>query len=303
MPEVSVVIPTYNCAQYLPRALESVFAQTYRDFEVLVIDDGSTDDTEKVVCDCDAPVRYIRQENQGVARARNRGVAESRSRYVAFLDADDFWCSKKLELQLAKLARHEDCGVCYCDFLVVGSDGQRIEITPLTNRRSVELKGGVEDLLTFGNLVGGGSSSVLCDRALLVRVGGFDPDLSQCADWDMWIRLAMLTSFVYVPEKLLAYRIHGNNMSRNVDLLERDSVMVLQKAFSNADLPRDLHCKQRQALARNYTVLAGSYFHTNSYLDCFRCAILSLFLDPRQGKAFAGFPVRVASRWRLRSYP
>src|SRR5262245_39908172 len=104
MPNVSVVIPSYNSAAYLPAAIDSVLAQTARDLEVIVVDDGSTDDTPDVVARYGPPVRGIRQANAGVAAARNRGIAEARGRYIAFLDADDTWEPVKLERQLGELS-------------------------------------------------------------------------------------------------------------------------------------------------------------------------------------------------------
>jgi len=291
MPEVSVIIPTYNSVRYLTEAVDSVLAQTFQDLEVLVIDDGSTDGTERVMRLYGPPVRYFRQENRGVAVARNRGIEESSGRYIAFLDADDTWYPHKLERQLAALESHRECRACYSAYLLVDQD-----LTPLTVHRSKRQGSTLEDLLTIGNVVG--CVSVLCERSLLAVVGGFDMTLSQCADWDMWVRLSALTEFLYLDEPLVMYRQHGANMSRNVALLERDSLRVLEKGFAMPDLPNSLRARHRAAFALNYMVLAGSYFRAHRYRDFARCAARAVALDLRQVSYLVAFPARVVARLR-----
>lgn len=292
MPAVSVIIPTYNSAQYVIAAVESVLAQTWRDFEILVIDDGSTDDTEEVMRHYQMQVRYIRQQNGGVAVARNRGIAESRGKYIAFLDADDTWLPHKLETQINHLRRQSACRVCYAAFTVVDA-----ALNPLGISRSQRSRTAREDLLLRGNIIGS-ICTVVCERTLFEIVGGFDPALSQCADWDMWVRLAAQTEFLYVDEPLVTYRQHGNNMSRNAPLLEADSLQVLRKGFGMADLPASLRARQRKALARNYMVLAGTYFHARQYRDFVRCAWRAVTMDVQQMDYLITFPKRMIARLR-----
>jgi glycosyltransferase involved in cell wall biosynthesis len=295
MPEVSVVIPTYNTAHYLGEAIDSVLIQSFRDIDILVIDDGSTDETEALMCRYGPPVRYIRQPNGGVAAARNRGIAEARGRYVAFLDADDVWQPQKLERQLAALAKqHSNARICYTAFIAVTTD-----LIPLGKHPSQRSGTVLEDLLTLGNVVGT-PSTVLVERTLMTEEGGFDPALSQCADWDLWVRLAAVTDFAYVDEPLVGYRQHGNNMSRNAPLLEQDSVRVLEKGFAMPQLPASLRARRALAFARNYMVLAGSYFHAGRYRDFLRCATRAIELDARQLGYLFAFPVRRLLR-RLRA--
>ena len=286
MPEVSVIIPSYNSARYLADALDSVLGQSFRDVEVLVIDDGSTDDTEAVMRRFGPPVRHIRQTNSGVAIARNRGIEESRGRYVAFLDADDTWTRSKLETQLAQLAQHLDYRACYSAFRVVGPD-----LTPMHVVRSNRRGAALEDLLLLGNVIGS-ICTVVCERTLFETAGGFDPSLSQCADWDMWVRLAGLTEFLYLDADLVTYRQHDSNMSRNAALLERDSLRVLDKGFGMAKSIQTLTACRRSAFARNYMVLAGNYFRAGCYRDFIRCASRAISMDFRQAGRLIGFPVR-----------
>jgi glycosyltransferase involved in cell wall biosynthesis len=290
MPEVSIIIPTYNSAQYVVEAVESVLAQTWQDFEILVIDDGSTDETARVMHRYEAPVRYIRQANGGVAVARNRGIAESRGRYVAFLDADDTWLPHKLERQMETLRQQPHYRACYSAFTVVD-----VDLNPLGISRRQRRELTLEDLLTRGNIIGS-ICTVVCERALFDLVGGFDPALSQCADWDMWVRLAAQTEFLYVDEPLVTYRQHGSNMSRNAPLLEHDSLQVLGKGFAMPELSESLRAQRQAAFARNYMVLAGTYFYARRYRDFMRCAVRAVTMDFYQFRYLIGFPGRMMTR-------
>ena len=287
---VSVIIPTYNSARFLTEAVSSVLAQSFNDFEILVIDDGSTDETQEVMRQYGSPVRCIRQPNSGVAVARNRGIMESRGRYIAFLDADDTWLPDKLERQMNALSSESGAGFCYSAFTVVDSD-----LNPLRVNQSKRHASALEDLILRGNVVGS-ICTVLCERALFDKLGGFDPGLSQCADWDMWVRMAAHTTFTYIDEPLVTYRHHGSMMSRNAALLESDSLRVLEKGFALPGLSDTLRARRRAAFARNYMVLAGTYFHARRYKDFARCAMLAIAMDVRQTGYLMGFPLRALSR-------
>lgn len=297
MPTVSIVIPTYNAAAYIGAAVDSVLAQSFKDVEVIVVDDGSTDDTPAVMSKYGPPVRCLRQENSGVAAARNRGIEESTGRYVAFLDADDTWLPDKLERQVAALALDKRCRASYTAHVVCTET-----LEPITVQRSVQRASSIEDLLLAGNIIGS-ICTVICERSLFSVVGGFDPSLSQCADWDMWVRLATVTEFLHVDEPLATYRQHASNMSRNARLLERDSVRVLEKGFVLPGIPPSLRAMRRRAFGRNYMVLAGTYFYAGQYSDFARCAVRAVSLDPSQVGYLAAFPGRLVRRWRQGGRP
>lgn len=285
-----MVVPAYDAAGFLPAALESVFAQDFPDFEVVVVDDGSRDATPAVIAGYAARVRSFRQDNAGVAAARNRGVRESRGRYVAFLDADDSWRRDKLSRQLAALRRQPAARASASAFDVTDESGVVVE------RRGGPFEGPVlEVLVVEGNLLGT-PSSMLCERELLLELGGFDPRFSQCADWDLWIRLAQATSVAMLPEPLVCYRQHAGNMSRSIALLEADSVGVLEKTFGGASVAPVLRPLRRQAFARNYRILAGSYYRARAFSGFLRCAMRALLLDPREAAYFAAFPLRAGRR-------
>lgn len=290
MPLVSVVIPSYNSASYVTAAVESVLQQSCADLEVLVIDDGSTDDTRAVISSFGAPVRYYHQPNSGVSVARNRGIAESTARYVAFLDADDTWFPSKLERQLDAMARAPGFGLCYTGFRFVDD-----ALRPLRDFHPRQFDDALEAVLFEGNIVSS-ICTVLVERALFEEVGGFDPALSQCADWDMWVRLARRTRFLALDEVLVTYRQHATNMSRSAPLLERDSRRVLEKGFGDPGTPDRLRSRMSRALARNWMVLAGSYYHAGSYRNFIRCALQALWHNPAQAARLAGYPFRRLAR-------
>jgi glycosyltransferase involved in cell wall biosynthesis len=291
VPEVSVVIPTYNSARYAAEAVESVLAQTFEDLEVIVVDDGSTDDTAEVIGSMASPVRYLHQPNSGVSVARNHGIEESTGRYVALLDADDTWLPEKLSKQIEALRGAPGYRLCYTALMITDAD-----LSPIGVREAGFAGTALETLLLQGNIVGGGSSTVLCERDLFGEIGGFDPDLSQCADWDMWIRLASLTDFLYLSEPLVRYRQHGESMSNDPQLLEKDSVRVLEKGFQTPGIEPQVAARRQHALARNDMVLAGTYFQARRYRDFARCAVRSVSRDPRRAKYLAAYPIRAVKR-------
>jgi glycosyltransferase involved in cell wall biosynthesis len=290
MPTVSVVIPAYNAARYLAAAVDSALQQTFRDVEVLVVDDGSTDDTPAVLSAYRSRIHVVRQANAGVARARNAGTEAARGRYVAFLDADDLWQPEKIEKQMAALAAALDRRACYSAFTLVAAD-----LTVLGVSRTARQASLVEDLLLRGNVVGT-PSTVVCERDLVREVGGFDPAQSLGADWDLWLRLALRTEFAYVAEPLIRYRIHDANMSRDVVLLERDSVRLLEKALADPALPAHLRTARRRVLGHNDRVLAGSYFQAGRLVDGVRCAVRALARHPGEIRYFLDYPRRLLGR-------
>jgi glycosyltransferase involved in cell wall biosynthesis len=293
-PTVSVVIPAFNAERFVAAALDSVLAQTFKDFEIVVVDDGSTDDTPRALNAYAGAITLERQRNQGVALARNRGVEISRGRWVAFLDADDLWLPEKLAAQMKALAEDPGCGAACSSFVEVDAD--------LRPMRTVHWESCHEPLLTSlllrGNVVGT-PSTVIVKRALFVAVGGLAPGLSQCADWDLWIRLAGQTRFAGVKEPLVWYRRHDASMSLDIHLLERDSLGVLARAFAAEAPSAERRALRRRAYGRNYMVLAGSYYRSGQRRDFLRCALRALWLDPRRVSYLARFPLRAHARRRV----
>ncbi len=197
-PKVSVVIPTYNRVCTVVRAIESVLTQTYQNLEIIVVDDGSTDNTREVIERLHDPrVRYIRHgENRGGSLARNTGIEAATGEYIAFLDSDDEWLPEKLERQVQLFQRSEPCvGAVYCGFATVGEHGQ-ITATRIPEHRGMIL----EELYTWNVIPS--TSWVVMRRECFLRVQPFDPAMPSCQDWDLWIRLARYYEFDFIPEVL-----------------------------------------------------------------------------------------------------
>lgn len=196
---ISVVIPTFNRAHRVVRAIASAASQTYPEVEIIVVDDGSSDGTGRLVrdLDCQRPLSLIEMRaNQGAPTARNRGIAASAGRWVAFLDSDDIWHPRKLERQMVSLLRHGgEFGACYTGLAAYDDAGILRGVSRATD------EGDIRAGLMTHNLVGS-TSSALVRKDLLTDVGGFAPTLRSCQDWDLWVRLAERTRFACVPEIL-----------------------------------------------------------------------------------------------------
>jgi glycosyltransferase involved in cell wall biosynthesis len=201
-PTVSVVIPTYNRAGVIGKPIQSILNQTYQDFEIIVVDDCSTDDTERVLASYNDPrIRYLRhQTNSGAAVARNTGIDSSTGQYIAFLDSDDEWLPEKLAKQLDLFQRcSSDVGFIYTGFAAV-DEGDRVKRIISSNHR-----GSLSDRLLYSNFIGT-PSTVMVKRKYLQQVRGFDPNMpSFIEDMDLWLRLSEQCQFEVIPEVLTRY--------------------------------------------------------------------------------------------------
>lgn len=231
-PRVSVVVPTYEHAEYVAAALESVFAQTYTDREVIVVDDGASGDTARVLAPLAGAgrVRWIRQPHQGTAAARNRGLAAARGELLALLDDDDLWPPDKLAWQVAALDADAAAGMVYgyCESF---GDGGRFRY-PSADTPS----GSVRDAFLRRNRIISPGQTLL--RTALVReLGGFDPSLWGTDDWDLYIRLAARARCLYVQRLALRYRRHADAASRDWLRLYRNARRVHRRHLGRVPLP------------------------------------------------------------------
>lgn len=228
MPKVSVIIPAYNAMTYLPATLENVLGQTFTDFEVLVIDDGSSDCTAAWVGQIqDRRVRLISQANQGMCAARNQGIALAQGEYIAFLDADDLWHPTKLAKQVRCLDECPDVGLVYTWTALIDREGR-----PTGRLFASHAEGDVWQQLVQHNITESGSSPMV-RRSCFETVGVFDPDLPHAGDWDMCLRIAACYPFQVIKEPLVYYRQYSNSMSKNWQRVEKCFYTVLEKAFQS----------------------------------------------------------------------
>lgn len=217
MEKVSIVLPTYNRAYCIKRSIDSILRQTYPDFELLVIDDCSTDGTEALVADImrvDDRVQYFKQpRNRGVAAARNEGIRRAQCACIAFQDSDDVWKADKLEKQLRVLEGQPEIGLVYCTFEGKKKDGTLIHIPDDSMERSA-LQGELYRLLLQGNVIDAPTSVVR--RECLEQVGLFDEELICLEDWELFLRIAKDWQIGYVDEALLLSDIHEGGVSSRV---------------------------------------------------------------------------------------
>ncbi|MDZ8224906.1 MULTISPECIES: glycosyltransferase family A protein [unclassified Nostoc] len=228
MPKVTVIIPAYNAMTYLPETLDSVLKQRFTDFEVLIINDGSTDSIVTWVSKItDYRVKLISQENQGLSAARNTGIVHAQGEYVAFLDADDLWEPTKLEKQVHCLDSKPEVGLVYTWTLLV--DQQGISTGTVTASHT---EGNIWEKLLLGDIIGSGSSAMI-RRSCFETVGLFDTELSSIEDCDMWVRIAAIYPFAVIKEVLVYYRQHFTNMSKDYNKMMQNSRLKIEKKFQN----------------------------------------------------------------------
>ena len=207
MATVTVIIPVYNREEYLRAALDSVFLQTRLPDEVIVVDDGSTDNTP-AVAESYPEVTLLRQSNSGVSVARNRAVEAATSEWVAFLDSDDLWQPTKLELQMAALEANPVFEACTCNTMALQEPGGTPGPPPSNIPPGTDIAAGLRGSLRLP------PGSVIARRERVLQVGGFDDSARPCEDWDLWLRLVDAgCRFLLVPEALLLIRAHESNLS------------------------------------------------------------------------------------------
>lgn len=237
MPKVSVVIPAYNAMRYLPETVESVFKQTFSDFEVLIINDGSSDNIVHWTSGLsDSRVRLISQENRGLSEARNTGIAHAQGEYIAFLDADDLWEPTKLEKQVRCLDDNPAVGLVHTWLVLVDEQSKS------TGRvMKYNAQGYVWNQVAEKNVIACPSVMV---RHCCFDVGVFNRNLRSLEDWDMWIRIASRYPFAAIAEPLAYYRQLPSSMSKNCQVMEQSFRIVIEKTFCCAP-PELLYLKDR----------------------------------------------------------
>jgi glycosyltransferase involved in cell wall biosynthesis len=261
-PRVSVVIPTYNRGEMLVEAIESVLAQTFDGFEVIVVDDGSKDQTSKLLEPYLDRITYRLQQNGGVAAARNHGTRLSRGEYICFLDSDDKWVPEKLAIQVAIADAHPEYGLIATE--IAGFD----ETGPVTGRSKSSMykirNGYVLEQLLFSNWIQ--TSTVLIHRKRLEQIGGFDEDIGQFGeDWLLWMRIASEYPIYFVPEALVQYRIHNENLTSFRPESQYQSLMTILDRLSAWPQFRDKpglihHARYRIAINRGRMNLHAGQF-------------------------------------------
>lgn len=222
---VSVVIPAYNAAGFIRRAMDSVLAQTWPHREIIVVNDGSTDDTLRELATYRDEIRIIDKPNGGLPAARNSGIHAATGAYIAFLDADDRWLPEKLTRQVETLEADPDIGFCSTVTLVEDPQGSPNGEWPCPRSKESLLK----TLFLQNGAIPGSGSGVMVRRELFQRVGLFDPTLRSLEDIDMWMRLAAASRYTCIDEALTIIVKHPDSMSRNLDAMRASALQVMKK--------------------------------------------------------------------------
>lgn len=286
---ISVILPTHNRAALLPRAVDSVLAQTYREFELIIVDDASTDNTQAVLeaYRDDPRVRILRCEtNLGGSGARNHGIAHARGAYIAFQDSDDFWMPHKLEAQLAVLKAKPEAGLCYCHALYYRAhkdDSHPRDCYLLPSRDFDRLSGDMSGEVLKRNPAS--TQMILVRRAALERAGGFDQSFRRFQDWDLVIRLAQVTEFAFVHDPLVVvYETPGNISSVQInDAIFRAAILEKYK---------DLFRKYPQIRSRQNYIAARVWQECGEHGRAIRHLSRALQSAPRpRTLALAGYTI------------
>jgi glycosyltransferase involved in cell wall biosynthesis len=246
---VSAIIPTYNCAHLLPQAIESAIHQSHRLREIIVVDDGSTDNTEECVRPFLSQIRYVKQENRGLAGARNRGIRESTTEFIAFLDADDVWLFEKTEKQLSAFRSSPDAALAFTDARVLSPSGKTM---PTFMNGKGAREGYVFDVLLRSSFIL--PSTAMIRRSCLEDVGLFDEGLLCVEDLDLWLRISRKYPVKMVAEPLAVWRRQEDSLTAKITNMANGTIQVYLKWLPKSC---DLNSEERRIIKHQ---IAKCYF-------------------------------------------
>ena len=285
-PLVSVIIPTYNRARQVCNAIDSVLAQAYRPIEIIVVDDGSIDDTSSAVAGYGDAVRYLRQENGGPSHARNTGIASARGEVIAFLDSDDLWYPEKLARQVEVLRGDPRIGAVDCSFFLLDRGGSTV--FPVI--RGPECEGNaLEVMLLRGRCT---SSTILIRTSCLREVGPFNEHLRGAEDWDLWLRLARRYRMAWISTPLTILRDFGDGGHKNVSQMVYGREYVLRQHLT-PDVSRPV---RRHALARSHVETAIEHLENGARLPAALYGLMGVARSPRNLAAMGALLQAVLGR-------
>jgi glycosyltransferase involved in cell wall biosynthesis len=288
MQRVSIVIPTYNRARYVVQTVDSVVAQTFGDWHLIIVDDGSTDETPRRLepYTRDARISLLRKQNRGQATARNIGLHHARGELLCFLDSDDVWKPDKLARQVRLMDEHPQYDVVYGDRETIDADGR------LLHRDNMQRHSGrITRKLLSDNFISFSTAMIRADR--LRAIGGFDTDVRYGDDYDMWLRLSVDARFLYVPEIFAAYRSMDEQISSNQEARFESNRQTLQRFFDNhpgfatPEVVAETWCRFHIRRGRHRMAQAG---HRAALPDLVR----ALRVEPRSRAAW-----RALAKWAL----
>lgn len=270
---ISVIIPTYNNAQFIRDAIDSVLSQTYKNYEILVIDDGSTDNTKEIIEKYNGKrIKYIYQENKGLAAARNTGIKASTGELVAFLDSDDMWLPEKLERQISIINGFPNVGLVGCGYYGIDESGKRVKETKGRDYPDKEL---LLNNLMMRNVVTGSGSGVLAKKECFNKAGLFDESFRSTEDRDMWYRILKFYDLKFVSDYLVIIRVRRNSLSKNVAMMKFSQKKFIQKHLENMGFVR-----KSKSYSYVYLDAAREYYIAHKRFLAAINAFLSIIIHP-----------------------
>lgn len=299
MPRVSIIIPTYNYGRFIEESLNSVFAQDYTDYEVIVVDDGSTDDTTRILKHYTDRIRYLRIDHAGVAAARNAGISISDGELIAFQDADDLWMPDSLRRRVDMLDDLPDIGMVFADvrvekngevlfpsFLAERKVLQRVDVTREKNDRYVFRCSVFSDLLCERFIT---IPTLLIRRSSLEQVGPWNPDVEGVEDYEFYLRAAKQLRSGYIDRVLAVCRIHGENVSCNLQLQNLRRIDMLRRFLFDDDLTVKDRGNLRKRLSVLHSEVAWFYKQDGNYQQARNQYLLAWQMDHLALNALAKF--------------
>jgi glycosyltransferase involved in cell wall biosynthesis len=308
MPKVSVIIPTYQSAGFVKEAIDSVLAQTFEDFEIIVVDGGSTDDTISILSSFGKRISILTQNGKGVSNARNVGVSAALGRYIAFLDSDDSWLPNKLESQVEFLEhKPNEVGLIYSNACFFGEENINDLKNESTSTLWVPHKGKVSKDLILGNFIP--TSTVMIRKSCFEKIGLFDESFELCEDIDLWVRLSMIYEIDYCPSILAKLRSRSDSLTTNLEIFLLNEIAFKNKIIrENPGLLIDLPSK---SFARFYEPLfhLGLFYllRTRNPEKANRIFRQYIKRNPYNSKAYfllilTVLPFKLSARFQIRKY-
>jgi glycosyltransferase involved in cell wall biosynthesis len=262
MPKVSVIIPTYNRLSMLKEAIDSVLAQNFEDFELIVVDDGSTDGTGEAIGGYGGRVKLLRlSENRGVSVARNRGITQAKGKYLAFLDSDDLWVKGKLKIQVEFLDSNPQYPLCYTDEIWIRR-GKRVN----PKLKHAKYSGWIfEKCLPLCTI---SPSSACMRKTLFAKVGLFDEALPVCEDYDLWLRITARFPVFLIPRKLIIKRGgHSDQLSQRSWGNDRFRIIALEKLLSEPAIGTEERALVLEEMKKKCRILSQGFFKRGDALE------------------------------------
>jgi len=255
MPEVSIIIPVYNAEKFIKKTIESVLSQTYKDYEIIIVDDGSTDNSKKILDEFKDKVRYFKQANSGVSSARNRAIKEAKGEYIALLDQDDLWYSEKLKKQINFIKKNPNAGMVYSDCYYI-DDKDKVISRVFENQKFY--CGKIFENLVIENFIP--IPTVLIKKEVLNKTGLFVENYSHAEEYDLFLRISKDYEVGFMNEALAGYRVHDTNLSKNIDKSLQEDIIVKEYTLKKyAKQIEPVKNKIKRKLAEHYYELGRFY--------------------------------------------